>query len=59
MKNELNYIKRKPVAFTSLIVLIVLYRFMVFAEFLSPYTPTKTLKKIHFILQILKLLLMV
>lgn len=45
MKNELNYIKRKPVAFTSLIVLIVLYTFMIFAEFLSPYTPTKTFEE--------------
>ena len=48
MKNELNYIKRKPVAFTSLIVLIVLYTFMVFAEFLSPYTPTKTFEENSF-----------
>ncbi|MCQ2601179.1 MAG: ATP-binding cassette domain-containing protein [Treponema sp.] len=45
MKNELNYIKRKPVAFTSLIILIVLYTFMIFAEFLSPYTPTKTFEE--------------
>lgn len=48
MKNELNYIKRKPIAFTSLIVLIVLYTFMVFAEFLSPYTPTKTFEENSF-----------
>ena len=48
MKNELNYIKRKPVAFVSLIVLIVLYTFMVFAEFLSPYTPTKTFEENSF-----------
>lgn len=48
MKNEMNYIKRKPVAFTSLIVLIVLYTFMVFAEFLSPYTPTKTFEENSF-----------
>ena len=48
MKNELNYIKRKPVAFASLIVLIVLYTFMVFAEFLSPYTPTKTFEENSF-----------
>ena len=42
MKNEFLYIKRKPVAFTSLIILAVLYFFMIFAEFISPYTPTKT-----------------
>lgn len=42
MKNEFLYIKRKPIAFTSLIILAVLYFFMIFAEFISPYTPTKT-----------------
>lgn len=45
MINELNFIKRKPVAFTSLIVLIIFYTFMIFAEFLSPYTPTKTFEE--------------
>lgn len=45
MKNELNYIKRKPIAFASLIVLAVLYLFMIFAEFLSPYTPVKTFEE--------------
>src|SRR5574344_1696657 len=40
--------KRKPVPFASLIVLIVLYTFMVFAEFLSPYTPTKTFEENSF-----------
>lgn len=45
MKNELNYIKRKPIAFASLIILAVLYLFMIFAEFISPYTPTKTFEE--------------
>ena len=45
MMNELRFIKRKPVAFASLIVLVVLYLFMIFAEFLSPYTPTKTFEQ--------------
>lgn len=45
MKNELRFIKRKPIAFISLIVLVVLYFFMIFAEFLSPYTPTKTFEQ--------------
>lgn len=45
MKNELRFIKRKPIAFISLIVLVVLYLFMIFAEFLSPYTPTKTFEQ--------------
>ena len=34
MKNELNYIKRKPVAFVSLVVLCVFYVAMIFAEYL-------------------------
>ena len=45
MKNELNYIKRKPVAFVSLVVLCVFYVAMIFAEFLSPYTPTQTFEE--------------
>ena len=45
MKNEFLYIKRKPFAFASLIVLAVLYLFMIFAEFISPYTPTKTFEE--------------
>ncbi|MGN0738799.1 MAG: dipeptide/oligopeptide/nickel ABC transporter permease/ATP-binding protein [Treponema sp.] len=45
MKNELNYIKRKPVAFASLIVLCIFYAAMIFAEFLSPYTPTQTFEE--------------
>lgn len=45
MKNELNYIKRKPIAFVSLIVLVILYLFMLFAEFISPYSPVKTFEE--------------
>lgn len=45
MKSELNYIKRKPLARVSLIILLVLYIFMIFAEFISPYTPTKTFEQ--------------
>lgn len=45
MKNELKYIRKRPIAFASLIILIILYVFMIFAEFLSPYTPTKTFEQ--------------
>lgn len=45
MKNELRFIKKKKIAFVSLIILCIMYAVMIFAEFLSPYTPTKTFEE--------------
>lgn len=45
MKNEFKYLKKRPIAFASFIILAILYLFMIFAEFLSPYTPTKTFEE--------------
>jgi peptide/nickel transport system permease protein len=38
-------LKKRPAAFISVIVLIVLYFTMLFAEFIAPYTPTETFRK--------------
>lgn len=45
MKNEFRYLKKRPIAFASFIVLVILYLFMIFAEFLSPYAPTRTFEE--------------
>lgn len=42
MKKFLQYLKTKPLAFSGVILLMVLYLFMIFAEFVSPYTAVKT-----------------
>jgi peptide/nickel transport system permease protein len=42
MKRFLNYLKIRPLAMVSLIVLIVLYLLMLFAEFIAPYRPVTT-----------------
>lgn len=42
MKQVLKYIKSRPIAFVSLIVLVVLYLTMIFAPFIAPYAPTKS-----------------
>lgn len=42
MKNFLSSLKRRPVAMISMIVLIILYLGMGFAEFAAPYTPSKS-----------------
>ncbi|MBR0031876.1 MAG: ATP-binding cassette domain-containing protein [Treponema sp.] len=42
MKQVLRYIKSRPLAFISLIVLIIMYSVMVFAPFFAPYAATKS-----------------
>ncbi len=42
MKNFLQYLRTKPLALASVIVLAVLYFFMIFAEFFAPYPATQT-----------------
>ena len=42
MKQVLSYIKSRPLAFISLIVLVVLYVVMAAAPFFAPYAPTKS-----------------
>jgi ABC-type dipeptide/oligopeptide/nickel transport system ATPase component/ABC-type dipeptide/oligopeptide/nickel transport system permease subunit len=42
MKKLWQYLKKRPLAFTSLIFLAIVYFIMIFAEFFAPYEPTKT-----------------
>lgn len=42
MKKLAQYIKTRPLAFTSLIFLALVYLIMIFAEFFAPYQPTQT-----------------
>jgi peptide/nickel transport system permease protein len=39
MKRFLNYVKTRPVGMASIIILVVLYIAMIFAEFFAPYSP--------------------
>ena len=41
MTRLINYLKTRPLAIISVIVLLIFYLFMIFAEFIAPYTPTK------------------
>ncbi|MBP3772001.1 MAG: ATP-binding cassette domain-containing protein [Treponema sp.] len=45
MKRLFQYLKTRPLALISVCVLIILYLFMIFAEFISPYTPTRTFEE--------------
>lgn len=45
MKSELNYIRKRPLAFISLIILAVFYVMMIFADFFAPYSATKTFEQ--------------
>lgn len=42
MKNFLRYLKTRPLAFTSVILLLLVYFVMVFAEFFAPYSASRT-----------------
>ncbi|MCI7440850.1 MAG: ATP-binding cassette domain-containing protein [Spirochaetia bacterium] len=42
MKTVFKYLKSRPLAFASLIVLAIFYFSMIFAEFISPYTPNRS-----------------
>ncbi|MCQ2248002.1 MAG: dipeptide/oligopeptide/nickel ABC transporter permease/ATP-binding protein [Treponema sp.] len=42
MKKVLEYIKSRPLALASLVVLVAVYLVMVFAEFVAPYPATRT-----------------
>ena len=39
MKRLLNYLKTRPVGMASVIIIILLYLMMIFAEFFAPYSP--------------------
>ena len=41
MKRLFQYLKTRPLAIISVAILAILYLFMIFAPFISPYTPTK------------------
>lgn len=45
MKNILDYIKTKPLAYISLIFLLIIYFVMIFAEFIAPYKATTTFEQ--------------
>jgi peptide/nickel transport system permease protein len=42
MKKFLTYLKSRPLGMVSLIIIILLYVMMAFAEFIAPYSPTTT-----------------
>lgn len=42
MKNFLRYLKTRPLAFTSVILLVIVYFVMIFAEFFAPYSAVRT-----------------
>lgn len=48
MKRFLNFISRRPVAIVSLVVLVVLYLMMIFAEFIAPYEPTTSFEHMSY-----------
>ena len=48
MKKFLTYLKTRPLGFISLIFLIILYLFMIFAEFIAPYSPSATFETATF-----------
>ncbi|MBQ7159752.1 MAG: dipeptide/oligopeptide/nickel ABC transporter permease/ATP-binding protein [Treponema sp.] len=41
MTRLFNYLKTRPLAIASVVVLILLYLIMIFAPFVAPYTPTR------------------
>ncbi len=45
MKNFCKYIKSRPLALVSVIFIAVLYLFMIFAEFIAPYSPSKSFEE--------------
>ena len=42
MKSFWKYLRTRPLGVLSLIILIILYLSMIFAEFIAPYTPTQS-----------------
>lgn len=46
--NFLKYLKTRPVALVSFVFLILLYIIMIFCEFVSPYTPTRSFSNMSF-----------
>lgn len=42
MKKLFDYLKHRPLAFVSVIVIFILYFVMIFADFFAPYKPTLT-----------------
>jgi peptide/nickel transport system permease protein len=40
MKRFLNYLKLRPLGMASLVLLLILYLLMLFAEFIAPYSPS-------------------
>jgi peptide/nickel transport system permease protein len=40
MKRFLNYLKLRPLGMASLVLLLILYLLMIFAEFIAPYSPS-------------------
>ena len=45
MKKLFDYIKVRPLALVSVIFILILYLFMIFAEFIAPYSPSKSFEE--------------
>ena len=45
MKRLFQYLKTRPLALISVLVLLILYLFMIFAPFVAPYTPTHSFEE--------------
>ncbi|MDR2767676.1 MAG: ATP-binding cassette domain-containing protein [Treponema sp.] len=48
MKKFLAYLKARPLGMASLIVILVLYVIMLFAEFIAPYAPTTSFSEMSY-----------
>lgn len=48
MRKFLRYLGARPLALLSVVVLVVLYLIMIFAEFIAPYTPTQTFEEMSY-----------
>ena len=42
MKGFIKYLKKRPLSFTCVIILLIIYTAMLFSEFIAPYTQNKT-----------------
>lgn len=45
MKRLFQYLKTRPLALISVLVLLILYLFMIFAPFVAPYTPSRSFEE--------------
>lgn len=48
MKKFIKYLHKRPVAYISVIILVILYLMMIFAEFIAPYSATQTFEDMSY-----------